>query len=143
VPYFKKLAIDGGLSKDHFERLLAVGKSSVIRESLKKLGKRFSFHRGPKAKLPVWRYAEIHKVAEMLRPAIQKFLELDRSTSRTSSEVLKFLQKDYPSACDFLLKRIRTFQKPLLIRACSRERRREFPRGCEFWLTQSPGPITN
>jgi hypothetical protein len=113
VPYFRKLAVDGGLKKDHFDRLLAVGKSSVIRQSLKKLGKRFSFHTGPKAKLPVWRYTEVYEVAEMLRPAIQKFLELDRSTSRTSSEVLKFLQKDYPSACGFLLKRIRTFQQAL------------------------------
>jgi hypothetical protein len=62
VPYFKKLAIDTGLNKDHFERLLAVGKSSVIRQSLKKLGKRFSFHPRPKAKLPVWRYSESTKL---------------------------------------------------------------------------------
>jgi hypothetical protein len=113
VPYFKTLAIDGGLTKEHFQRLQAIGKSSVIRQSLNKLGKRFSFHRGPKPKLPVSKYREVYEVAETLRPAIETFIELTQNTGRTPSEILKFLEKDHPHACSFLLKRIRTFQQAL------------------------------
>jgi hypothetical protein len=113
IPHFKRLAIDGRLNRDHFKRLLAVGKSVVIRESLKKLGRRFSFHRGPKPKLPVWRYSEAYEVAEVLRPTIQSYLELTRKTSRTPTETLQFMRKDHPVACTFLLERIEIFERAL------------------------------
>lgn len=113
VPYFKKRAVDAELRSEHFDRLLAVGKSSVIKKSLNRLSKRFSFHRGPIPKLPISRYPDVYKTAEMLRPVIQKFLELSGTTSRTSSEILQFLRKDYPVPCAFLLKRIGTFERAL------------------------------
>ncbi len=114
VPNFKESAVKGGLTHDHLERLLAVGNTATIKDSLRKFGGRFTTQRGPKARLPVWRYSELLTIADLLRPAIQKLLGLLENTSRTVPETLQFLQKDYPAACEFLLQRTSTLQQALV-----------------------------
>jgi hypothetical protein len=127
VPYFKNLAQSGGLAKDDLDRLLAVGKSAVLRESLKKLGASFSSHRGPQPKLPVWRYSELLKTAELLKPAIQKVLELAGTTSRTLPETLQYLQKDHSLACEFLFRHSNVLEQALVDPRLLRRAKKSIP----------------
>jgi hypothetical protein len=112
IPYFKKHAQDKRLPKDALTRLLEIGKSSTLRKSFKALAKPFSSHRGPKPKLPTEKNAEARETAELLQPAILKLLEIP-STSHTLVETLQFLHKDYPKACEFLLRHVHLLQQAL------------------------------
>jgi hypothetical protein len=92
VPYFKKHAQRKRLTKDELARLLEVGKSSVLRKSFKELARPFSSHRGPKPKLPTGKYAEALETAELLKPAILKFLEIPK-TSHTCPRLCSTCKK--------------------------------------------------
>jgi len=112
VPYFKKDAQKRKLTKDELKRLLEVGRSPVLRKSFKELARPFSSHRGAKSKLPVDKYADALKTAELLKPAIAKLLEIPETT-RTLIETLQYLQNDYSQACEFLLRYVTRLQAAL------------------------------
>jgi hypothetical protein len=112
VPYFKKNAQRKRLPKDALMRLLEMGKSPVLKKSFKALAKPFSSHRGAKPKLPTGKYAEARETADLLEPAILKLLEIPR-TSRTLIEILQFLRKDHPKACEFLVSHVTFVQQAL------------------------------
>jgi hypothetical protein len=100
------------LTKDQMSRLLACGNSTVLRESLKALGRRFTFQPGAKPKLRLEHYHLVREIAELLQPAILKYLKIPK-TSRTLPETLRYLKKDFPKACEFLSRNIRQFQQAL------------------------------
>jgi hypothetical protein len=100
------------LTRDQMSRLLACGNSTVLRGSLKALGRSFTFHPGAKPKLRLEHYHLVREIAELLQPAILKYLEIPK-TSRTPPETLRYLKKDFPKACEFLSRNIRQFQQAL------------------------------
>jgi hypothetical protein len=104
VRYFKRDAQKRRLSKDELVRLLEACKHSVLRKSFKELARPFSSQRGPKPKLPLEKYDDVLKIAELLRPTIAQLLRME--TTRTLAERLEFLQNDHPEACEFLLRRV-------------------------------------
>lgn len=105
-------SIECKLTKDQMSRLLECGTSAVVRNSLKALGKTFNSEPGAKPKLPLEQYPALLKTAEMLQPAILKFLVVPK-TSRTVGETLSYLEKDYPQACEFLSRHLHRFQQAL------------------------------
>jgi hypothetical protein len=100
------------LTRDQICRLLACGNSTVLRKSLKALGKSFTFHPGAKPKLRLEQYPLVRETAELLQPAILKYLAIPK-TSRTLAETLRYLKKDFPKACEFLSRNIQRFQQAL------------------------------
>ncbi len=114
IPWFKNHARRRKLTSDEMARLLGMGKASVLRKSLKKLGATFQFHRGAKPKLPVGEYYRVSATAQLLRPAIFKLLsELNSGTSHTVPEILQYLRKDCREACEFLLRYVDLLQQAL------------------------------
>ena len=114
IPWFKKDATKRKLTGDEMARLLGMGKASVLRKSLKGLEATFKFRRGAKPKLPVGQYYRVSAMAEILRPAILKLLnELNSETSHTVSEILQYLRKDHPEACEFLLRHVSRLHQAL------------------------------
>jgi len=105
VRYFKKTAKKNRLSQDALARILETGKPEVMRKSFKQLWKQLSSHRGPRPKIATQKYGDILKTADLLKPAIKKLLEMPETT-RTIGEGLKYLQKDFPEACEFLLRHV-------------------------------------
>lgn len=107
-----KRSIECKLTRDQMSRLLDCGNSTVLRKSFKALGKTFNSEPGAKPKLRREQYPLLLETAEMLQPAILKFLAIPK-TSRTLGETLRYLKKDYPQACEFLSRHIVKFQRAL------------------------------
>lgn len=112
VPYIVERCGKSQVNADDMARLLASICPVVLRESQKQLERKFTFHPGAKAKIPVSQYPHLVKTAELLQPAILSFLKLPRTT-RTLSERLQYLRKDHPEACKFLTVHIDPFQQAL------------------------------
>jgi hypothetical protein len=107
IPWIKLATRNFKTTREEMSRLLSLGKPSVLRNSAKQLTDVFKFHRGPRPKLPSRQYAEILRLAEVLRPAVLELLRrLDSKTRRSPEEILNFLLIDYPDACKFLLSNI-------------------------------------
>jgi hypothetical protein len=104
VPWAKQQAKERKLTKDEMARLLDSLKSEKLKQSLKGLRDSFRFRRGPTPRIAQDQYKALLKTAELLRPAVSKLLVESPSTSHTLREILKYLQKDYPIACAFLLR---------------------------------------
>lgn len=112
VPYTKKWSTEAVLSPDEMRRLLKMGKSASLQHSFKQLKSVFKFRVGGKIKLPRGQRDRILKIAEQLRPAIEKILaELDSDTAHSLPEILEFHRKKYRDACDFLLVHLARFQR--------------------------------
>ena len=121
VAWILERTIESKLTKDEMRRLLACVNSTVLRNSLKKLNQTFTFCPGAKRKLPAAQYPRVLETAELLEPAILQLLNMPK-TSRTLSESLHYLQKDYPQACEFLSRYIVRLREalddtPLFLRA--------------------------
>jgi hypothetical protein len=107
-----KRSIQCKLTRDQMSRLLDCGTSKVLKKSFKALGKTFNSEPGAKPKLPREQYSVLLETAEMLQPAILRFLAIPK-TSRTLGETLSYLKKDYPQPCEFLSRHIVQFQRAL------------------------------
>jgi hypothetical protein len=104
VPWAKQQAKERKLTKDEMARLLDSLKSEKLKQSLKGLRDSFRFRRGPAPRVAQDQYKALLKTADLLRPAISKLLVELSSTSHTLQEILKYMQKDYSTACAFLLR---------------------------------------
>jgi hypothetical protein len=111
--WVKERLVEMNVTSEDMKRFLTVAHPSFLRKSLKQLGAKFKFHRGPRPKLPPREYSKILGRAEVLRPAIVQLLSLLPGTKNSLSETLKYLQKDYPEACEFLLRHQLRFEKAL------------------------------
>ena len=112
VPHTKEWAVAARLTDEQMRLLLKIGTSSFLRQSHKLLGSKFRFHRGPTPKLAPSQYHKALKRAEQLRPAIEKVLtELAPPTAHTLPEILEYCKKDYPEACEFLVRHLQRFQQ--------------------------------
>jgi hypothetical protein len=112
VPFIKKDAQHKRWTGDQLARFLEVGKSDVLRKSLKELARPFSSRRGAESKLSVREYSIAFETAELLRPAILQLLKIPK-TSRTLVDTLEYLQQDHPEACKFLLLHVHRLQQAL------------------------------
>ncbi len=104
VPWAKEEAKKRQLTPDQMARLLTSTTREALKRSLKGLRDTFSFRRGPRPYITHGQYPQLLTTAELLRPAISKLLAEQSSTSHTIPEILKYLQKDYPDACKFLMR---------------------------------------
>jgi hypothetical protein len=102
IPFIKKDSQDKKWTADELARFLEVGKSDVLRKSVKELVKPFSSRRGAESKLSIDGYPMALKTAELLRPMILQLLKIPK-TNRTLVDTLQYLQKDYPEAYEFLV----------------------------------------
>jgi len=100
------------LTTDQMARLLDCANSTVLRKSFKALRKTINSEPGAKPKILLEQYPVLLETAEMLRPAILKFLAIPK-TSRTLGETLSYLKKDHRQACEFLCRHIVQFQRAL------------------------------
>jgi len=105
-------SIECKLTRDQMRRLLACGNSTVLRRSLKKLGKTFTFHSGAKRKLPVGQHLRLLEIAHLLEPAILKLISFPK-TSRTLADTLCYLEQDHHKACEFLSRHTTRLQQAL------------------------------
>jgi len=112
VPYCKQWALNASFTDEEMRMLLKMGKSSSLRQSYKRLNSKFRFHRGATPKLALGQYPKALERADQLRPAIEKVLtELASRTLNTLPEILEYCRKDYPEACEFLLRHIRLLEQ--------------------------------
>jgi hypothetical protein len=111
--WVKERLVEANLTSEEVKRFLTVAHPSFLRKSLKQLNAKFKFHRGPRPKLPPREYSKILERADVLRPAIVRLLSLLPGTRNSLAETLKYLQKDYPEACEFLQRHQLRFEKAL------------------------------
>ncbi len=112
MPYTKEWAVRSAFSHAEMAMLLRVGRSSSLQHSFRKLKSTFRFRVGGKTKLAPGQFTKILDRAEQLRPAIEKILkEQASSTAHTLREILKYCRKDHPAACDFLSLHLQRFQQ--------------------------------
>lgn len=112
IPYIVQRCELCEIDEDGMARLLASVTPTVLQASQKQLEKKFTFHPGAKAKIPLSQYPHLVKTAELLQPAILSFLKLP-PTTRTLPERLHYLRKDHPEASKFLTVYIDCFQEAL------------------------------
>lgn len=103
VHEFRERVKQQRLTKDELIRLLAYGNLNSLKRSLASLRESFKFRPGP-APPTQHQYEEALRQSDVLVPAL---LTLDRQlsigTSHSLKQNLKYLSKDFPEACQFLL----------------------------------------
>ena len=129
VQWYKKHAKAAKLGRDDMAILIECTKSKTLKRSLKGLGEPFIFRKGPKPQLPRGdQSAEALRLAELIYPAVLRVLtELSTGTAHTIGEILQYLQKDYPEACEFLIRHSSRFEVCLKDPAVLRRASKRFP----------------
>jgi hypothetical protein len=113
VDGFKERAKERQLTKDELSRLLACGDSKTVKRSLKGFGEPFKFRTGP-APPTERQYNEALAQAEVLVPALLKLLTQESvGTTHSVRDNLRYLAKDLPKACKFLLENIHRLEQCL------------------------------
>ena len=113
VDGFRDEAMARKLTLDELSRLLASANFKALKKSLKALGEPFKFRPGPTP--PSKRqFDEALRQSEVLQPALLKFLNQQSSgTTHSTREILRFLSKDCPEGCKFLIENISRVEKCL------------------------------
>jgi hypothetical protein len=116
VRWFAEEARERKLTKDELLRLLAITDIKTIKRSLKGLAEPFKFQPGPS---PPTRgqYDAALECASALQIPLLRFLQQKSSgTKNTTLEILRFISKDFPKECKFLVANLAALE------ACFRDR---------------------
>ena len=102
VASFKKELQDQELTTDELARFLAITDIKNVKRSLKRIAELFKFQPGPSPPTRA-QYDAALQLATALKPAIHRFLQQKSSgTKNTSSEIVRFMSKDFPQPCKVL-----------------------------------------
>jgi hypothetical protein len=113
VDWFQETAKERELTADELSRLLACADFKTLKNSLKALSGPFRFRPGPTP--PSKRqFDEALNQAKFLRPALLMLLnQQSMGTKNTTEEILKYLAKDFPEGCAFLIGHISKLEQCL------------------------------
>jgi hypothetical protein len=97
------------------QALLNIGDPHVVRKAFLGAADQFKGKPGPTPRIAPTEYFELADNADRLRPALEKFLNIQQVTKHSTNQILDFLEEEgvHPEACAFLQRHVQELNSAL------------------------------